>query len=130
MQKVSANPLKTSIVFSQGLEIGKIEYKHGELAFWVLDLKTDVEHEVSCDGVLGFRVLDERDLMEYWPVCSTPNGWLFEIVRGGWVSQELERPGSCLTGMFADAREFLVGGINECVSIISYSVPKIKIGKL
>jgi hypothetical protein len=35
-----------------------------------------------------------------------------------------------LTGMFADAREFLVGGINECVSIISYSVPKIKIGKL
>jgi hypothetical protein len=32
--------------------------------------------------IVGFRVLDERDLMEFWPECSSPHGKLFEILAG------------------------------------------------
>ena len=37
----------------------------------------------------GFRVLDERDLCEFWAEYRTSNGWLYEVHEGGW--QELER---------------------------------------
>src|SRR5206468_1984817 len=36
----------------------------------------------------GFRVLDERDLCEFWDNYHTGNGWLYEVEEGGW--RELE----------------------------------------
>lgn len=36
----------------------------------------------------GFRVLDERDLCEFWDNYHTANGWFYEVHEGGW--QEIE----------------------------------------
>src|SRR5687768_14309645 len=43
-------------------------------------------------AVIGFRALDERDLGEFWPEYSEPNGWLWEVRSGGWVDVEKTRP--------------------------------------
>src|SRR4051812_11056363 len=40
----------------------------------------------------GFRVLDERDLCEFWNEYSELNGWLFEVEQGGWSELESHRP--------------------------------------
>ena len=61
------------------------------------DGSTPVRIEFS--GIIGFRVLDKRDLMEFWPECSSSNGRLFEISAAGWLAQELSRPGSLIGAM-------------------------------
>ena len=72
----------------------------------------------------GFRVLDEGDLLEFWPECSTPNGWLFEIYHGGWKSLESTRPGFT-SGDHSCKREYLIVGCTACVSVLSFDEPEI-----
>lgn len=73
----------------------------------------------------GFRVLDEGDLVEFWYCSTLKDGWLFEIISGGWKDLEATRPGF-LTSTQEDAREYLITGINDCVSIITYEEPVIE----
>jgi hypothetical protein len=82
---------------------------------------------VTFPGVLGYRVLDERDLLEYWPVCSTPAGWLFRILSGGWLEQERSRPGSLIHDAHSDVREYLVASMHECVSVFAYDEPTLAV---
>ena len=42
-----------------------------------------------------FRVLDERDLCEFWDDYHEGNGWLYEVEQGGWL--ELEKSDRFLT---------------------------------
>jgi hypothetical protein len=79
---------------------------------------------VSFENPLGFRVVEERDLMEYWPVCSTPAGWLFRIHSGGWL-EERTRRGSLMLDMYPDVKEYLITGINDCVSVLSTEMPSL-----
>src|ERR1700681_3822088 len=39
----------------------------------------------------GFRVLDERDLCEFWKDYHEGNGWLYEVEDGGWLDLESVR---------------------------------------
>ena len=47
--------------------------------------------KVSFRETVGFRVMDERDLREYWPTYSEPTGWLYDVEEGGWMELELKR---------------------------------------
>ena len=85
--------------------------------------------EVVFDEALGFRVLDEGDLLEFWPACSLKNGWLFQIDSNGWLSLEKQRGGFLLSER-ADAHEFFVAGENECVSVFAITAPRVVAGDL
>jgi hypothetical protein len=74
--------------------------------------------------VWGFRVLDEGDLLEFWPHCSARNGGLFEVEEGGWFSQESERKGFLSVARKSDLTEFFVTGPNACVNVLAFSPPK------
>ncbi len=78
--------------------------------------------DISFDAPAGYRVLDEGDLLEFWPDCSSSNGWLYEISSDGWLDQEKERKGFCST---ADAavKEYFIIGCNYCVNVFSWEVP-------
>ena len=39
-------------------------------------------------GAEGFRVLDEGNLLEFWPQDSRSPGWIWRIIEGGWFEQE------------------------------------------
>lgn len=72
----------------------------------------------------GFRVLDELDLTEFWTQCSLVDGWFFEVMDGGWKTLELSRP-HFLSGRNEWVREYLVIGLNECVSVLTKESPLI-----
>lgn len=84
--------------------------------------------EVSFADLVSLRVVDERDLMEFWPTCSSPNGSIFEIPQGGLLDQERARQGSNLEFYGPELREYLVTGISQCVSVLTTSTPHIKSG--
>lgn len=127
MDNVTAISLNSLHNSTENLEIVGVEYSPNTLKIRTLEHSTNTTYQVFCADVIGFRVLDERDLMEYWPTCSRQNGWLFEITQGGWLNQEHQRPGSYLSHMNPNAKEFLITGINECVSVISLVEPNIEI---
>lgn len=80
--------------------------------------------KVVFEQTYGFRVLDELDLTEFWSQCTLADGWLFEVTSGGWKALELTRP-FFVSGRQDWGREYLVVGLNECVSVITKEKPSV-----
>lgn len=72
----------------------------------------------------GFRVLDERDLCEFWDSYHTSNGWLYEVHEGGWQELESHRQSFNSPSFFTGLREFLVV-CDTCVSVLAVEPPEI-----
>lgn len=93
------------------------------------DLVVDIQgpgfafaHVVSRNAV-GFRVLDERDLCEFWPDYAEPQGWLWEVHSGGWIELERRRRQFNSHEYCAPLREFLI--VDEmCVGILAGQPPE------
>lgn len=113
-------------VAAQG-EIVAVEYRLGRLRIELCELGGKRMLEVIFANVDGFRVLDERDLSEFWPTCSSPNGSIFEVSEGGWLSQELQRSGFITAHMNGELKEYLVTGADDCVNVLSASPPEVRL---
>lgn len=103
------------------VELHHLEYDLHSLTLQLQDLGTQRVVQVRISAVEGFRMLDEGDLLEFWPQCS--DGWLHEITAGGWFDQERLRPGF-LSGDRA-LKEYLVSGVDRCLSILAWEAPVI-----
>jgi hypothetical protein len=104
--------------FPDQSEVASISYEPNTLVIHLSPGRT-----LKFDDVLGFRVLDERDLGEFWPECSARHGALFEVHGGGWLDQESARPGFLSRTVGPQFREFLITGPNDCVSVFAYEEP-------
>lgn len=103
-------------------ELAHIEYDSGKLSVSAYVNRKQVARVVF-ESVEGFRVLDEGDLLEFWPMCSSRSGhWIWEIQEGGWIALESTRPGF-VGKKYKQATEYLITGQNECVSVISFDRP-------
>lgn len=120
--KVAATPVPTEHGLTTTGEVVAVNYALGSLRVRLQELGGSKGVLVRFEDIQGFRVLDERDLLEYWPTCSTPHGWLFEIDGGGWLSQESVRPGSLVSSL-AGVREYLVAGEDDCVNVLTLHPP-------
>ncbi len=75
-------------------------------------------------SVEGFRVLDERDLCEFWKEYNEKNGWLYEVLQGGWMELEKQRPLFNAPVVIPQLREFLIVD-HTCVSVLSTDAPEV-----
>ena len=75
--------------------------------------------------VLGFRVLDEVDLCEFWNDYAEPNGWLYEVHSGGWMELENYRNRFISLEIFNGWKEYLLVD-NQCISVICAQKPIIE----
>jgi hypothetical protein len=123
---MKAIAINTGFTFQRQNEITHIEYKSGCLE--ITAQSTDCNEIVHAifQETAGFRVLDEGDLLDFWPTCSSPNGWIFRIFDGGWFDQERQRAGF-IRGDISEIHEYLVTGINECVSVFAWAPPELRL---
>lgn len=125
MNKVVARPVSAGSVLDPRSEVVLVQS-----SFEGLTVRLRGAHErafsVVFEDVWGYRVLDERDLGEYWPACSSPNGALFEVESGGWLSQEKSRPSFLSAAVIPNLKEFFVAGIDECVSVLCTAEPAVR----
>jgi len=127
--KPEGKPIPDAPGLSGGTVVVGLSYVPGRLEIRLED-GTGATVVVTFDDVVGFRVLDERDLLHYWPEFSTPAGWAFEITGGGWHAHESLRKGSYLVPeVQPNAREFFITGEDECVNVIAMDAPRIEIKK-
>jgi len=74
---------------------------------------------------IGFRVIDERDLTEFWPNYNEKNGWLYEVLEGGWLELESKSESFISQSMFEnELKEYLIVD-DKCVSVLSFNPPEI-----
>lgn len=74
--------------------------------------------------VEGFRVLDEGQLLEFWGDDSKDH-WVFEVLDNGWLATESARETAPFIAENGQLKEYLVAGINDCVSILDYEYPRV-----
>ena len=73
----------------------------------------------------GFRVLDERDLCEFWGNYHERNGWFYEVEEGGWVELESLRPLFNSPDWFEELHEYLLVD-DKCISVLATRPPEIE----
>lgn len=125
MKTLIAKKINTYIDIRGETEIEDIEYQKGELKITLNYYDATKKALVSFKEIIGFRVLDEGDLLEFWPTCSMFNGWIFKILDGGWNELESTRSGF----LSKDTRkytEYLITGIDDCINVFSVSPPIIR----
>lgn len=106
-------------------------YSHPEIidiSYDLLTLKITLEFEnkwvyVIFKNVIGFRVLDEGNLLGFWDEDVRTSGWIWKVESGGWFELEKLRSGFLAQNHGDSHNEFLILGINDCVSIIAESNP-------
>lgn len=81
--------------------------------------------QVVFANVIGLRVLDERDLPEFWwsnlENTAAANSLVYRVSMGGWRRQQLS--GMLEAGVYGEVNEYLVGGQSRCVNVLSTSPP-------
>ncbi len=82
------------------------------------------KYDVVFDSPAGYRVLDEGDLLEFWPTCSSVNGWLYQIKSGGWLDQEKQRSGF-FSSRNTELSEYFAIGCNYCVNVLAWELPDV-----
>jgi hypothetical protein len=73
---------------------------------------------------IGFRILDERDLCEFWENYHEKNGWFYEVEQGGWRELESLRSHFCAPSLFPKLQEYLLVG-DKCISVFATQLPEI-----
>ena len=79
---------------------------------------------VDFEAVEGFRVLDEGQLLEFRGDDSKDH-WVFEVLDNGWLATEAARETAPFIKENGQLKEYLVAGINDCVSILDYEYPRV-----
>lgn len=122
--KVAATPVAGWTCASA--EVIDVHYTVETLVVLVQDGAGERQWRIEFPGVEGFRVLDEGDLMEFWPTCRN-SVLVWEVTSGGWLEQECSRPG--YVGKWTkNVREYFVAGENACISVISWTEPVVSPG--
>ena len=73
---------------------------------------------------IGFRVLNERDLGEFWDEYSQKNTWLYEVKSGGWLDLEKKRNTFISNRMVSELKEYFLAD-EYCISVFSEHNPVI-----
>lgn len=114
-------PFDGSLLPEDVPQITRIEYDLQALRI-TLEFEAQQSSIISFESVCGFRVLDEGDLLEFWQPDVRCDGYIWQVVSGGWFSLEKIRNGFVPS---SNAQEYLIVGVNECVSVISKNPPNI-----
>jgi hypothetical protein len=121
---VNATIVDTQFKFSGAHEVSDVFYSGGRLSVVLKDLKGKEAIIATFTEVAGFRVLDEGDLLEFWPMYSSQSEWLFCILSNGWLEQEKMRKGF-VRGDVERLCEYLITGSDDCVSVLAWDLPEV-----
>ena len=124
MLRVRAQAVDSGYVFKSPIYVSKVSYDAGGLVVSVTSPHEGNTVSATFSEVIGFRVLDEGDLLEFWPTCAADYGWLFFVHEGGWFDQEMNRSGF-LHDRVPGLNEYFIAGENECISVLSGEPPRV-----
>lgn len=124
MASVKARVLETVIEHFHSPVVAGLSYriKHSKLIIYYHSAGNgDIDYKIIFENPRGFRLLDEGDMYNYWEGEEMRNNWLFEIESGGWLDRENDA--GVFLSKILEYREFLITGVDDCVSVICGNEP-------
>ena len=103
-------------------EITRVDYDLHSLVVHIEPEYNCKPMTVTFDSPIGYRVLDEGNLLEFWNRFSLKDGWLFRITSGGWFELESRRNGF-LSQHDSEIQEYFIIGVDECISVLTSKPP-------
>jgi len=125
MQLIDAQAVETICTFQSSVDITHVRLEWGELVVTLISGGDRKVATVRFSEVAGFRLLDEGDLLEFWPACASANGWLFLINKNGWFDLESSRSGF-MREKSLSLFEYFIASQNSCLSVLSSEAPKVE----
>ena len=122
----TAKPVCKSDAAKGNCEIKTLSYTEAKLSVELEFYKDNKGAEITFTSIIGFRLLDEGDLCDYWSEINLKIDWLFEVQQGGWLEFESRRD-DFLSKNHDGVQEFLIISNNDCVNVICYEVPTIEV---
>ena len=110
-----------------GLPVGIPEVVDVHYDLWILTVRLqfgDGAVYVRFDSPRGFRVLDEGDLSAMFANDDARAEWLTVVESRGWGALEASRPD--FQALSDGETEYLIAGINDCVSVIASDEPELR----
>ncbi|BBI69588.1 hypothetical protein PKHYL_37790 [Psychrobacter sp. KH172YL61] len=94
MSEIRVESVKSIPLYSVVPLINHISYDSWLLRVSLFFSTEEIRQMVYVDftDIIGFRVLDNGNLVEFWN-DDCPNGWLWEVSDGGWFDLEKQREG-------------------------------------
>ena len=129
MLRVRAEAIESGHTFRSRVFLSEVNYDTRRLVVTVTSPEEDKAVSATFPEVIGFRVLDEGDLLEFWPTCAADNGWLFAIHEGGWFDQELAR-GGFLHDKQTGLTEYFIASQNDCISVLAGEAPRVDVASV
>jgi hypothetical protein len=83
---------------------------------------------IEFESVAGLRMLHELDLASTWlgqSGVALRTSWLFAVHADGWLELESKRDDFYTKHIPAKPAEFLIAGCQECLSVLSFSEPRV-----
>ncbi|WP_416305388.1 hypothetical protein [Neptunicella sp. SCSIO 80796] len=108
--------------FGENVEITNLAWNFDEAVIDVYCPKEKKEIKVRFDNQFGpcaLRLLDEADLSENWQNINMSGGWLYKVESGGWFEQESQRDGFLMQHSSNIYKEYLILGLDACVSVFT-----------
>ncbi len=125
MQSVDVVVVETKCTFQSSVDVTNVRLEWGELVVTLTSGGDRKAATVRFSEVVGFSLLDEGDLLEFWPVCSARNGWLFLVSKNGWFDLESSRSGFTREKNL-NLSEYFIASQNSCLSVLSGVAPAVE----
>jgi hypothetical protein len=123
MKTLNTTPFPPALAYEGYPEIFRVDYHRGELRISLSFADRHHPVYVCFESCRGYRVLDEGDLLNFWNPDTRGQGWLWQVISGGWIDLESTRAGF-LSGTLG-YEEYLILGVNDCVSVMANTAPTI-----
>lgn len=126
--KVRLRDLPESVRTSESTSIVRVVHDMNTCVVLLTSHPSGQQIEISFAGVVGIKILDERDFSAFWRASIEPHeeiegALVSQVMSGGW-SQQQEISGSHVpTGFYGEVLEYFVSGHYECVNVLCTEPP-------
>ena len=121
---MKASSIKFEYYQGNDTYVESLSYDLDELKI-IIVAESEKRIEVVFHQPIGFRCLDEGDLLEFWENSEVTDNWLLQIKDSGWYDQESKRTGFLSKNI--EVNEYLVKGQNDCVNVLDTNKPKVRL---
>ena len=125
MSQVSVEVMDIGHSFPERAYVSQLRYDTERLVVTLTSPSGASTAAIAFTEVVGFRVLDEGDLLEFWPACAVDKGWIFRVRENGWFDQEIARRGF-LHHRASGLTEYFIAGQNDCISVLAGAAPEVE----
>jgi hypothetical protein len=132
MNMLTLRDLPESVCTNEYTSVSHVVHDRKSCVVHMITHPSKTNIEIVFGGVVGVKILDERDFCEFWrsnmeSFDEIEGALVSQVFSGGWSQHGEILESHVPTGFYGDVMEFFVSSDNECVNILCTEQPHVRI---